>query len=115
MPAVDDYIRKQKSPQKEILQKVRKLILKTLPGATEEMRWGVPVYDDGRYYIVGLKDHVNLGFSVNGLAGSEMKLLDGHGKTMGHIKIDSLSGIDEKRIVNLLKLVKKKAKCECRG
>jgi len=33
---VEGYIEKQNSPQKEILQKVRKIILKTLPSCEEK-------------------------------------------------------------------------------
>ena len=39
---VDDYIEKQKSPQKEICQELRKIILKTFPDIKEEMKLGVP-------------------------------------------------------------------------
>jgi uncharacterized protein YdhG (YjbR/CyaY superfamily) len=41
---VDEYIDKQKSPQKEILQKLRKLIQKSAPSATEAMSYGVPAF-----------------------------------------------------------------------
>jgi hypothetical protein len=41
------------------------------------MKWGVPTYYGGTYYIVALKDHVNLGFSVAGLSTVELKLLSG--------------------------------------
>ena len=39
---VDAYIEKQKSCQKEICQNLRKIIFKTFPDITEEMKWGVP-------------------------------------------------------------------------
>jgi len=102
---VTDYIEKQKSPQKEILKALRKLILKILPKIKEELRWGVPCYD-GKIYIVGLKDHVNIGFCIKGLKKEELALLEGSGKTMRHIKIPSLKDIDEKKIVGFLKAVK---------
>ena len=35
MTAVEDYIKQQPSPQKEILQELRAIILKTFPDATE--------------------------------------------------------------------------------
>jgi len=70
---VDDYIDKQGSPQKEICQNLRKLILKTFPKAKEEMA-----------------------------------LFDGGGKTMKHIQVDEID-IDENKIIELLKLVDKKA------
>jgi hypothetical protein len=106
--AVDDYLEKQESPQREICQKLREIIFKTMPGIKEEMKWGVPTYADGRYYLVALKDHVNLGFSLKGLSKEEQKLLEGSGKTMRHIKLCSLEEIDEKRITKLLKMVWKK-------
>ena len=102
---VDEYIYKQVSPQKEICQALRELIFKTFPGVKEEMKWGVPTYADGKYYIVALKDHVNLGFSIKGLTKEDIALFDGDGKTMRHIKISKISDINENRIIELLKLI----------
>jgi hypothetical protein len=101
---VKKYIEKQRSPQKEIIQKLRKIILKTFPNIKEEMKMGVPWYE-GKYYIVGLRDHINLGFSLKGLSKKEQELFEGSGKTMKHIKIHSLDEIDERKIVKLLRLV----------
>jgi hypothetical protein len=105
--AVEEYIEKQKSPQKEICHELRTIILKTFPDIKEEMKMGVPWYE-GKYYIVALKDHVNLGFSLMGLSKKELKLFEGGGKTMKHIKFYSLKEIDEKKIIKLMKLIKKK-------
>jgi len=102
---VDEYIEKQKSPQREICLKLRRIIFQTFPGIEEEMKWGVPTYAKGKYYLVALKDHVNFGFSLKGLSKEEQKLFEGSGKTMKHIKIRSLKEINEKEIVELLKLV----------
>jgi hypothetical protein len=106
---VDDYIKKQKSPQKEICEYLRQLILRTFPNVKEEMKWGVPAYAYGNYYIVALKDHINLGFSIKGLTTEELTLFDGGGKTTKHIQISDLSNIDDERIIKLLKLVDKRA------
>src|SRR4030042_6315125 len=106
---VEAYINKQATPQKEICQALRILILRTFPDTKEEMKWGVPAFAEGKFYIVALKDHVNLGFSIKGLTKEDEKLFDGGGKTMKHVQITNLSGIDEKRIVDLLKLVEKRA------
>ena len=111
MSKVDDYISKQPSPQKEICQSLRELILRTLPGVKEEMRWGVPVFADGKFYIGALKDKVNLGFAIKGLTKEEIALFEGGGKTMRHIKVYAVEDIDEERIIGLLKLVDKKARC----
>jgi hypothetical protein len=103
---VGDYVEKQKSPQKEICAKLREIILETFPDIKEEMKLGVPWYED-KYYIVALKNHVNLGFSLKGLSEKEIGLFEGGGKTMKHIKFRSLDEIDEKNIVELLNVVKK--------
>ena len=103
---VTKYIEKQQSPQKEICSKLRKIIIKNLPKTREEMKWGVPSYDNGKYYFVALKDKVNLGFSIKGLSEEELKLFTGRGKTMRNKQIRSLSDIDEKEIIKLLKMVK---------
>ena len=109
---IDAYIEKQKSPQKEILKKLRKFILKTIPGCNEKMAWGVPTFAGGKFYLVGLKDSVNLGFAIKGLSKEEFDFFEGGGKTMKHIKINSLDEIDEQKITKLLKLVHKKAGCD---
>lgn len=104
---VENYIEKQESPQKEICRKLREIILKTFPGIREKMKFGVPWYE-GKYYIVSLKDHVNLGFSIKGLSKKEQGFFEGGGKTTKHVKIYSLKEIDEERIAGLLKIVKGK-------
>jgi hypothetical protein len=105
---VDEYIGKQKSPQKDICNRLRKIIFKTFPDIQEEMKWGVPAYDDGKYYFVALKTHVNLGFSIKGLSKEEIALFQGSGKTMRIIEMRSEKEIDEKHIVKLLEITQKK-------
>jgi uncharacterized protein YdhG (YjbR/CyaY superfamily) len=104
---IDEYINKQQSPQKEICQALRQLILKTFPGVKEEMKWGVPAFDDGKFYIVALKKHVNLGFSKEELTREELKLFDGEAKTTVHIEVCSAK-VDTERIIRLLELVHSK-------
>jgi len=104
-PKVDEYIAKQPSPQKEICQTLRNIIFKTFPNIEEKMKWGVPTYCEGKYYIVALKTHVNVGFAIEGLAEEEVALFQGKGDTMRTIKIDSKTEIDENYLVQLLKLI----------
>lgn len=105
---VDEYIEKQKSPQKEICIKLREIMFKTFPDIEEEMKWGVPYYAKEKYYFVALKTHVNLGFSIKGLSKEEIALFQGSGKTMRTIEIKSEQEIDEVKIVGLLKLISEK-------
>ncbi|MDH3708766.1 MAG: DUF1801 domain-containing protein [Cyclobacteriaceae bacterium] len=103
---VSEYVEKQESPQKEICQELRQIIFETFPNIKEEIKWGVPAYDNGRYYMVALKNHVNLGFSLKGLSKEEQSLFEGSGKTMKHIKVKSFNEIDKIRIIKMLKMVK---------
>jgi len=102
---IDSYIKKQPSPQREICERLREIILRALPHVREEMKWGVPTFDGGTYYIVALKDHVNLGFSVVGLSGDALSQFGGSGKTMKHVEIRTEDEIDEAHITHLLQLV----------
>jgi hypothetical protein len=107
---VEEYIENQKSPQREIVRKLRETILKTFPNIKEELWMGVPWYDR-KFYAVALRDHVNLGFSVKGLSEVEKGFFEGKGNTMRHIKFHSLDGVDEARLVKLLRLVAEKRGC----
>ena len=107
---VEKYVEKQKSPQKEIVEKLRGLILETLPEVEEGFKMGVPWYA-GKFYIVALRDHVNLGFSVQGLSEQDQALFEGKGKMMRHVKFYSLADVDEAKIAKLMQLVAEKAMC----
>lgn len=109
---VEEYIKKQGSPQKEICLKLREIIIDTFPEIKEEMRWGVPTYgietEEGtytKYYIGSLKDKVHLGFSIKDLSDEEKGLYEGKGKLMRHIKVFSSDDIDRDRIVELFKRI----------
>jgi hypothetical protein len=111
---VNEYIEKQKSPQKEILQKLRRIFNEALPRTEEKMRWGVPTFAGGKFYIAAMKNRVHFGFAITGLNKDEIKMFEGTGKTMRHMKVPRLEDIDEKKLVNLIELVNKKAICtEC--
>jgi uncharacterized protein YdhG (YjbR/CyaY superfamily) len=100
----------QKSPQKEICLELRKIVKKQFPEFKETMLWGVPVFNDGLIYIVALKEHVNLGFTISNLTKEEEKLFQGGGKTTRKVEIRNIEEIDEERIGKLLDLVVKKSK-----
>lgn len=99
---VDEYIKKQKSSQKEILVRLRKLIVKTAPGIFEEIKMGVPWYE-GKFYLVALKDHVNMGFGYKKMLEKHQNELEGKGKFMRHIKFFSAKDINEDKLKILIK------------
>jgi uncharacterized protein YdhG (YjbR/CyaY superfamily) len=109
---VNEYIEKQRSPQKEILQEVRKIFRETLPNCEEELAWGVVAFAGGKFYIAAMKNRVHVGFAITGLNKDEMSLFEGSGKTMRHIKIPTLESIDSNRLVKLIEMVDKKAICK---
>jgi len=59
---VSEYIAKQKSPQKEILIKIRGFISKLIPEAEEKMSYGVPAFKlDGKQVMyAAFKNHVGI-------------------------------------------------------
>ena len=105
------YIEKQQSPQKEIILKVRDIFRKTLPNCNERFAWGVVVLGNDKFYIASMKNRVHVGFAITGLSKEEIKLFEGSGKTMRHIKIHSMKDIDKKKLVELIKMVDKKTTC----
>ena len=104
---VEEYIKKQVLPQKKIVSILRNLILETFPNIKEEFKMGVPWYEE-KFYIVALRDHVNLGFAVKGLTKSEMMLFEGKGKMMRHLKFYTSEDINKTEVTKLLRLVAKK-------
>jgi hypothetical protein len=106
---VNQYIDKQKSPQKEIILALRKIFFKTIKNCEEKFGWGVISLDGNRFYLVGLKEGVHIGFAIDGLSKEEVAQFEGAGKTMRHIKIKTIEDIDEKKLVSFIKLVHKKS------
>jgi hypothetical protein len=76
------------------------------------MAWGVVTFAGGKFYIAAMKTRVHVGFAINGLNKEETSMFEGSGKTMRHIKINSLEEIDEKTLVKLIKMINKKVICK---
>lgn len=109
---VNEYIERQQSPQKEILQEVRKIFRETLPNCEGKMAWGVVTFAGGKFYIAAMKNRVHVGFAITGLNKDEIGLFEGSGKIMRHIKIPTVESIDRKRLVRLIEMVDKEAVCK---
>jgi hypothetical protein len=72
------------------------------------MEYGVMCYDE-LYYIANLPKQVNMGFSIIGLSPEEVKLFQGGGKTMRHLKFENSDSIDKEELVKIIYLVLNKA------
>ncbi len=101
---LDRLVRAYNPPVKELAQRLRVLVKKTLPDAVETVKWGNLMYIlDGKNlaWIVEYKDHVDLGFFVGAKLNS--KLLEGTGKGIRHIKFMSERDVDEAEFTRLLR------------
>ena len=65
---VDNYFSKLPKNKREICLALRNIILKNFPEIQEEYRWGAVVYDNGRFYLAGVRRGVNIGFTILGLS-----------------------------------------------
>jgi len=86
---VTEYINNASLEQKETLEMLRYLIHKTISGATEHLKWGMPVFTKTKIfaYLRSTKNYVALGFyNIDSIHDSN-GLLEGTGKNMKHLKI----------------------------
>ena len=76
-----------------------------MPLATEQFKWGRPVYALKKdfCYLQKNKNYINFGIMNFGAISDEKNLLQGTGKSMRHIKIHSLDEIDKNYIAKILK------------
>jgi len=70
------------------------------------------LFAGGKFYIGAVKNHVHIGFAINGLNEEEIGLFEGSGKTMRHVKNHSLEDIDGKKIAKLTEIVNRKTVCK---
>ncbi len=94
---VTEYIAALPSPQKEICQSLRELILENFPQMTEEYKWRYPAYyyNGKRICIMGgFKAHANLELFYGAHLRDAQGRVVGAGKNTRHIKLKSLDDID---------------------
>ena len=95
--SVDDYISALEDWKGEVVSAVRSIILKSAPEAKESIKWAQPVYEiNGPFcYIKAFKDSVNFGFWRGIDIDDPSGLLQGTGEKMRHVKLTSLSDVNE--------------------
>ena len=102
---VTEYIASLPSPQKEICQSLRELILENFPQMREEFKWNYPAY----YYHAkricltsGFKDHVTVELFYGAHLQDAQKRIVGVGKNTRYIKLKSLKEFDTNYFIHLL-------------
>ena len=102
---VDDFIRKLNPERKEIVAALRAIIEKAAPNSEASIKWGSPWWTDTgllcTVYAAG--SHINFGFSRGAELDDPEELLEGTGKGMRHIKIESVKDIKKSKFAALIK------------
>lgn len=99
---VTDYIGNASEEQVAILEELRKLIHETVENVSEEIKWNMPVFNNGKdfAYLRFAKKHITLGFYNIDKIQDPDSLLEGDGNTLKHIKIKSKAEI-QKEVISL--------------
>ena len=91
------YIKAAPEDHQHIMEELRSLINKAVPGVKENFKWGRPVFSTVKdfAYLKAAKAYVTLGFFDFSKLEDRDEVLEGTGKDMRHIKIKKLSDIDK--------------------
>lgn len=102
---VDEYVAGLEDWKAEIVEGVRKVILKAAPEATEVVKWAQPVYEsNGPFaYIKAFKNYVNFGFWRGIDIPDPEGILEGTGEKMRHVKLSGISDIREELFEDFVK------------
>lgn len=94
---VTKYIGQAEENQRQIMTYLRSLIHSVVPDVKEEFKWSRPVFRSKHdfAYFKTTKKHLSLGFFQSERLHDPMKLLEGSGKNMCHVKLHSINNIDE--------------------
>jgi hypothetical protein len=103
--SVDDYVAKQGSWQQAVIGELREILREGAPGATEQIKWGQPVYDwNGPFaHIKAFSSSVNLGFWRGATLRDPGGLLSGNGDRMKAVKITAPAGVHHAAFVQLVR------------
>lgn len=108
---VDAYIRGCSEVVAPLLESLRAFIHETLPGATEGMQYGAPVFfnADGApvIYLFGSKTHVNFGFLRSSELTDSGGVLKGSGKPSKHIEVFPNKPFDKEALLGLINQCKR--------
>ena len=97
--AIDDYISGCSPEVVPLLEELRNYVNATLPGATEDIQYGVPVFLNAHgvpvIYLFGSKKHANFGFLKSTELSDPDGILKGSGKPSKHIRVLPGKPVDE--------------------
>ena len=104
---IDRYIKNAPERDRVILEKVRALILRTLPEVSEVFKYNVPYYDSVCYTRRG-KGEVIVSFCFGTALPKKYHLEKGKSRFVMNYRISSVSGIRPRRLQELLRIAYRK-------
>src|SRR5215467_14195589 len=102
---IDLYVARENPRFVHVVDALRALVKRVIPRATEAMNpWGVPVFEwnGPLFYIRVGKKHVTFGFSRGSAIKDPAGLLEGEGRNLRHVKIDTVEQTRGPSLKNLL-------------
>jgi hypothetical protein len=87
--SVDGYLRSLPASTREVATALRRLIRRVMPGASEGIKWNVPVFEleVPVCYLAAHADYVRLGFYRGAELTDPTGLLEGTGARLRHVKV----------------------------
>lgn len=108
-PQVTNFITTAPENHQPILSELRKLIRSVAPDAREQFKWSRPVYglEKDFCYFQTTKKHVTLGFFEFNKIITNKDKIEGTGKSMRHVKLNSVKDITDLKIKKMIEEVLK--------
>ena len=104
---IDDYIGDCSPKMVSPLEELRNLVHATLPGATEDMQFGAPVFLNAHgipvIYLFGSKKHVNFGFLKSMELSDPDGILKGWGKPSKHIRVLPDNPVNKAKLIGFVR------------
>jgi hypothetical protein len=101
MTAVDDFVQQKVLPEfHDIVAVLRELMRECAPHATEEIYYGLPMWNAKwpLAWISPSKTHITFGFTFGGEFEDRYGLLKGAGKHARHVKIRKLANANQEAL-----------------
>lgn len=101
-----DEVRALGEEQYALVEAVRKLVKKTIPSVTEEVKYGGIVFSSGVPFggVFAYKQHVSVEFSRGAGIQDPLGHLEGGGKGRRHIKLHASKDVAAKKLADYLTL-----------
>lgn len=103
--SVDGYVKSLPSPMQQIVNRVRALVASAAPEAIEAFKWAQPVYEaNGPFaYLKAHRTTVNFGFWRGAMLEAPEGALEGGGKLMRHLKLQTVADVDDALVTTLVR------------